>query len=244
MEQSVNSKISNSYLRNLTVASYDRLAPHLVEVDLDLDAELQSDGHNCDWVYFPEAAVISLISKDGDGNAIESAMVGTEGACGVFAACGSGRHSVDGVVQVDGPAKRIAANEFRGAVNSDADLAAATWRLAEFQFSEARQSVLCQGAHSVEGRLARWLLQSVHRSGGRNPLPYKQAFLAAMLGVQRTTVTVIAGELQASGLINYARGRLEVVDPIGLKQRACDCHATTLARLNELSPGLAGAGQR
>ena len=94
------------------------------------------------------------------------------------------------------------------------------------QLTESRQSGMCQALHGVEPRMARWLLDSLERCGGRNPLPLTQEFMAAMLGVQRTTVTAFATQLQKAGLISYQRGRVEVVDAAGLESRACECRRT------------------
>ena len=97
------------------------------------------------------------------------------------------------------------------------------WRYAEIMLAEARQSVVCQAMHSVEGRCARWLLESRDRSGVGDRLPLTQEYLAAMLGVQRTTVNPIAGALQRRGLIQYSRGRIDILDAEGLQRAACDC---------------------
>ena len=93
----------------------------------------------------------------------------------------------------------------------------------ELQIGESRQSALCQADHKVEQRFSRWLLESFDRTRGRNPLPFTQEYLAAMLGVQRTTVSTFAAELRAEGLIGYSRGRIELLDFAGLEARACEC---------------------
>ncbi len=88
--------------------------------------------------------------------------------------------------------------------------------------------------HPVEQRFARWLLESFDRCGGRNPLPMTQEFLAAMLGVQRTTVSSFAAGLQRKGLINYRRGRVEIVDRDGLEGLACDCRKVIVRQRERL----------
>ena len=132
---------------------------------------------------------------------------------------------MDCKVQVNGRAWRSPAGFCRKLALSDQSFAARTLKLAELQLIESRQSALCQAKHRFDERFARWVLESLDRSGGRNPLPLTQEFLADMLGVQRTTVSGIAGILQRKGLISYRRGQLEIVQLRGLEALACDCRA-------------------
>jgi CRP-like cAMP-binding protein len=180
-----------------------------------------------EWVYFPESCLLSLLSTTRDGESVETAMVGTEGATGLIEACGSGRSSLVSLVQIDGEAIRAPAGACRDLVASDPEFGRLVWKLVELQMTESRQSGLCQAVHAVEPRLARWLLECSERCDGRNPMPLTQEFIAAMLGVQRTTVTAIASQLQKSGLIAYRRGKVEIVDYAGLEQRACECREVT-----------------
>jgi CRP-like cAMP-binding protein len=129
-------------------------------------------------------------------------MVGTEGAGSLLEACGSGRSSLTSLVQIDGLAIRAPASACRELAHTDPEFAAATWRLIELQMTESRQSGMCQALHPVEPRLARWLIECSERCAGRNPMPLTQEFISAMLGVQRTTVTAIASQLEKVGLIS------------------------------------------
>ena len=213
----------NAFLRSLGQPGWDALAPHLARVDMAHGAVLYRPDDRVDWVYFPEAALLSVLTTTAEGQSVETAMCGNEGALGVLEACGSGVGATTSFVQVDGPAWRAPAAVFRTRVLSDEEFARKAWTLIEFQMAESRQSGLCQAIHSVEPRLARWLVESWERSAGRNPMPLTQEFIGAMLGVQRTTVTAFAGQLQKAGLIQYQRGRVEITDIDGLEARACEC---------------------
>ena len=215
----------NAFLRDLSPQSFARLREQLGLVELTLASKLQRNQIATEWVYFPVSGLLSLISEDGEGQSVETSMAGNEGAAGLLEACGSGVSSVDCVVQVDGRAWRAPAAHCRHLTASDPAFAAIAWRLIEYQTAECRQSGLCQAMHSVEQRFARWLLESRDRCGGRNPLPITQEFLAAMLGVQRTTVSAFAAELQRKGLISYRRGRVELIDRERLEATACECRA-------------------
>ena len=112
-------------------------------------------------------------------------------------------------------------------------------RLIEMQMFESRQSGMCQALHTVGPRLARWLLESMERSGGRRVMPLRQEFIAAMLGVQRTTVTIVALERQKCEAIRYARGVVEIRDPALLEARACECRRAVVAERQRLGFALA-----
>jgi CRP-like cAMP-binding protein len=223
----VTSRPLNSFLRSLSDRSFAELHSQLTPVDLKLGAYLQHDGEKTEWVYFPETCLLSMIVANAAGEMVETSMAGREGAGGLLEACGSQLSSVECVVQVDGAALRAPSGFCRTLALEDPDFSASAWRMAEFQLLESRQSALCQATHTVERRLARWLLESVDRCGGREPLPMTQEFLAAMLGVQRSTVSMFASGLQRKNFINYRRGRIEIVNREGLEALACDCRRMT-----------------
>jgi len=223
----VTDRPQNAFLRSLGEESYRGLAEHLAPVDLRLGQKLQDAERSVEWVHFPETCLLSILTRDEDGGTVETTMVGAEGALMLLEACGSGTSSADCFIQIDGRAWRAPAATCRTAMLSDPDFAKCALALFELQTIESRQSGLCQGLHSVEPRFARWLLEAHERADGRNPMPLTQEFIAAMLGVRRTTVTVFAVQLQKAGLIGYARGRVELLDLEGLEARACSCRQVT-----------------
>lgn len=224
----------NSFLQRLHESSYLELQKHLVPVDLPLGSILYHPGDKVGSVYFPVSCLLSLLTESLDGQSVETAMVGKEGAAGLIEACGSGRTNLQFLVQIDGRALKAPAKIIRALAGRDEDFSAHAWSLAEFHVAESRQSGMCNALHPVESRLARWLLESDERSGGRDPLPLTQEFLAAMLGVQRTTVNAFASQLQKVGIIRYGRGRITIVDIKGLEHAACECRAATKAQRDRL----------
>jgi CRP-like cAMP-binding protein len=218
---------ANAFLRNLGAPAFDLLQPRLQPVSMPLGEVLYREGDRVDWIYFPLTCLLSVLTTDENGDSVETAMVGNEGALGLLEACGSGRIATTCLVQIDGRALRIGAADFRTQVLAHEDLARAAWTLIEMQLGESRQSGMCVALHTVEQRLARWLLESAERVGDQGVMPLTQEFIGSMLGVQRTTVTAFASQLQKAGLIRYARGRVEIVDAEGLEARACECRAAT-----------------
>jgi CRP-like cAMP-binding protein len=102
-------------------------------------------------------------------------------------------------------------------------------RYKEALLTQVQQTAACNALHALEARLARWLLQTLDLSDNRE-LPLTQEFIAQMLSVRRTTVTLVAGQLQQAGLISYRRGRLVVDDRPRLEEAACECYATIRRR--------------
>jgi CRP-like cAMP-binding protein len=213
----------NAFLKSLSDSAFALLTGHLTPYELLLTTHVQDTAVATNWVYFPVTSLLSTIVLGHGGESVEASMVGAEGAAGLTEACGSRISAVECIVQVGGSAWRAPSSALRALVSSSPNFAENAWRAAELQLAEARQSGLCHALHPIEKRLARWLLESMERSGNRNPLPMTQEFLSDMLGVQRTTVTGLALKMQDLGVIRYSRGQLTIVDPMRLEGLACGC---------------------
>jgi CRP-like cAMP-binding protein len=219
----VSERPDNAFLRSLSDAGYAALEPYLRPIRFPHGEVLFRPGDAVDLVYFPVTGLLSVLTETGEGQSVETAMVGNEGALGVIEAMGTGVAPHTSLIQVDGHGIKMSAAAFKTCAMATPDLLSRTFALLEVQLTESRQSGMCQALHTVEPRFARWLLESMERSGGRTNLPLTQEFIAAMLGVQRTTVNAFATQLQKAGLISYARGAVELIDPAGLEHLACEC---------------------
>ena len=104
----------------------------------------------------------------------------------------------------------------------------------ETLWAEAQQNAACNAIHDCSSRLCRWLLQCADRTGSDRVL-LTQEFLAEMLGVRRTTVTLLAQELQKRGILRYSRGRITILDRAALEGGACDCYEV-IRKLSTGSP--------
>jgi CRP-like cAMP-binding protein len=213
----------NWLLEALEPAVRARFAPRMRRVDLERGFMLLQPGEVIEEVYFPEGALIGLVSAMPAGDTVQTAMVGWDGALGVFEACGSRRSAFLAEVQVAGDAYRMAADDYRRMYEASADLRTAVHKYVEILLTEARQFVACNALHSVEARLCRSVLEALERSRDGRVLPATQEVLAEMLGVQRTTVTAAVSNLQATGALRAHRGQLEVLDQDRLEQAACCC---------------------
>jgi CRP-like cAMP-binding protein len=225
----------NLLLAALPAKDLSLLAPHLKDVPLARGVVLQEQGEPVDQVYFPHDGIISLLAVMQQGDAVETATVGYEGAVGFLAGLGSRRSHTRAVVQVSGFSARIAAERFRKAGEESLEIRDIILRAGEVLLIQVQQTAACNALHAVEARLSRWLLQARDRLDS-NTIDLTHEFLSQMLGVRRTTVTVIASMLQQAGLIRYHRGRIEIVDRPGLEGRACECYQAIRQHIDRLTP--------
>jgi CRP-like cAMP-binding protein len=180
-------------------------------------------------VYFPLSGVISLISVMQGGQVVETAMVGREGAVGAFGGLLPWNAFTQAVVQLAGITAAIPVSRFQAAVGQSDRIRNLVLRYKEALLAQVQQTAACNVLHPLESRLARWLLQTLDRASD-SELALTQDFMAQMLAVRRSTVTLIAGKLQEAGLISYRRGLLVVRDRSRLEEAACECYRTIRRR--------------
>jgi CRP-like cAMP-binding protein len=213
----------NRLLASLPIADLALLSPHLKEGPLERGGVLLEQGERIEDIWFVDAGIISLLVPMRQGDAIEIATVGREGAVGLLAGLGHRRSSATAVVQVAGSGCRIAAARLRKIAEQSQAVHDLILRYGELLLTQFGQAAACNALHDVEERLSRWLLQARDRVDG-NTIRLTHEFLSQMLGVSRPTVTVVAHELQKAGLIRYHRGQIEILDRRGLEARACECY--------------------
>ena len=136
------------------------------------------------------------------------------------------------IVQVPGTALRMKAAPCKTAFDESAAVRGILLRFTAAILNMSAQTAACNRAHSMKQRCARWLLMSSDRIQS-DVVPMTHEFLSSMLGVRRTGVTAIAGELQRSGLIRYHRGQVTIVDRAGLEAAACECYRIDRARFEQ-----------
>ena len=222
----------NLLLAALPDADYDRIAPQLELIPLKLKKVLHATGELIEYVYFPCGGFCSMLTVLEDGSMVEIATIGREGMVGVTAALdGFALHSTAMVQGESETCYRMTANTFREEFNRRGAFYELMLHYSQALFGFVAQSTACNAVHSVEQRLARWLLMARDRMEA-NEFPLTQEFVAMMLGASRPTVTVVAGTLQKAGLITYRHGRVTIVDSGKLEEASCECYraATDLLR--------------
>lgn len=214
----------NHFLDSLEVGTFKLLSPSLVDVVLTRQDVISTPGSDIDCVWFPTTAVLSVITIMASGQDVEACIIGRESGYGLLSALGS-PIAMDRVIpQAPGEALKMRSSRMKSAAALSADLTDLIIRHAQGHAAQLQQSVACNAIHSVEARLCRWLLMTQDRIGGAY-LPLTQEFLGFMLGVQRTTVTGFAGDLQDAGAIRYSRGQIEILNRKALEAGACECYA-------------------
>jgi len=178
-------------------------------------------------VYFPVDGFVSLVTQVDKHPSLEVGMVGREGMVGAPLALGIATTPLRAIVQGAGSAWRIGAVPFRRELARSPALKQCLDRYLYVLMAQFATSAACLRFHLIEPRLARWLLMTQDRAHA-DSFHVTHDFLAYMLGVRRVGVTMAAGALQASGLIKYHRGELEVLDRTGLEAAACSCYAADL----------------
>ncbi|HKG96130.1 MAG TPA: Crp/Fnr family transcriptional regulator [Gemmatimonadaceae bacterium] len=230
--------IQNRLLGLLAVrssAEYGRLLPLLESVTFARGQVLFEPGDPISSVHFPEGCVTSLIKVLSDGKRIEVGTTGREGLVGLPAFLDADSAPLLCVVQVPGAAQRLSAAALREAAFPGGVLHSLLQRYAQYLFDQAAQSVACNALHRVEKRCARWLLMT-HDRAQSDQFGLTHEFLAAMLAVRRASVSGAAEALQRAGLIQYRRGKVTVVDRLGLERASCECYASDRADFERLLP--------
>lgn len=175
------------------------------------------------YVHLLTSGVASLLSLMSGGTEVEVAMTGREGFAEAIYLLGPEVSARTCVMQVPGTALRMRFAEFEEAFQTDTVLRKFVLRLVQFQSMMATQLVACNGQHDAEERLARWLLMVQDRVNDSD-LPLTQEFLGQMLGARRSTVTIVASNLQRAGLIEYHRGHIKIHERERLSEVACECY--------------------
>jgi CRP-like cAMP-binding protein len=225
----------NRILESLSEGAYAALRPHFEIVESPRGEVLAETGAPIRNVYFPHTSIISLVVELDVGEMVETAMVGRDGV--VNAACAlDGKVSLNKViVQLPGAGSVISADQLAKVADIYRDFRALLIRHEQVLFAQAQQSAACNASHLVEARMCRWLLR-VRDLAGSDDLMITQEFLAQMLGVRRTSLSVVANTLQKAGYIRYKRGHVRLLDVSGLEESACECYATVKGYYDRLLP--------
>jgi CRP-like cAMP-binding protein len=227
------SQSSNHFLAALPSATQDVLRPHLRSRELSHAAVIYNAGDTVNEVLFPYSGIVSFVVAMENGQFVEAGMIGRNGVVGAGPAL-DGRHALNrAVVHAAGRAAAIDAELLTQLVRQNEGLRRSLADHEHMLFAYTQQIAACNAVHPLEARMSRWLLQ-VRDLVRSDELPLTQEFMAQMLGVQRTSVTLIVGHLQQAGLIKTRRGNVTVVDLEGLRDAACECYRTINAHFTTL----------
>lgn len=221
----------NAILLGLPRKELALLAPKLETIGLELRTVLNEIGKPIEFGYFLNDGVASIINVMSDGKSVEVGLTGREGFVGLPLIVGFNSSPTRAIVQVTVTAYRISARDLKIALRSCPELEKRLQRYEQELSIQAIQIAACNRLHSVDARLARWLLMSQDRIG-LEVFPLTQEFVSHMLGTRRASVTVAAGALQKAGLITYRRGVVTITNRAGLEKASCECYQTITQQID------------
>lgn len=214
---------ANRLLASLPQNEYERLEPHLISVSLSVRTVFYEASEKIETVYFPNTSLISLVNTLENGATTEVSLVGGTGMIGLPAILGSGISLNRAVVQVSDNAMKISAEILKQEFKRGGELQNILHCYIETRLNEVSQLAVCNAHHTIEERLARWLLTTSDLIQS-DELPLTQEFLGNMLGVRRSGVTLSAQLLQRVGIISYRRGRITILNRRALEDVCCECY--------------------
>jgi CRP-like cAMP-binding protein len=224
---------SNQVLASLLPADAGLLLPHLRFVDLPQETVLFEAGGTITRIFFPHSGIVSLVVELTSGDMIEAAMIGREGVVGGLAALDTNISVSRAIVQVAGAASVVEVDVVRALADQSIGFRTTLIKHEQILLAQSQQSAACNAAHTLEARLSRWLLRCRDLIGG-DDIALTQEFVAQMLGVRRTSVSIVANTLQQAGLIKYKRGHIRLLDLQGLRDSACECYGSVRALSDRL----------
>lgn len=207
----------------LPEADYQSLLPHLELVETPLHLKLCERDQPIQYAYFPLEGGHSILATMQDGAQVEVSTVGYEGMSTADLILGDDVAIETNVCQIPGTALRMRAEVFRRVTVGDTALRRVASRYLQAYLSMVSQNAACNRLHDIEQRLSKWLLMS-HDRVHRQDFNLTQEYLAAMLGVHRPSVSIAANVLQRAGIIDYKRGRINVLNRQALEDASCECY--------------------
>ncbi|MBN3872756.1 Crp/Fnr family transcriptional regulator [Nostoc sp. JL33] len=213
----------NKLLAALPASDYQRLVPHLKLVSLPLRQILYQAGEPITHVYFPDKSMVSIVTTMEDGSTAEVGIVSNEGMVGIPVILGDNTTTTTAFVQIAGAGMQMDADILRAEFNRGGAIQTLLLRYVQAVYSELAQGVACNRLHILEERLARWLLTVSDRLESED-FPLTQEFIAQMLGVRRSGVTVAASTLSRAGMLAYQRGKISILNREDLEATSCECY--------------------
>jgi CRP-like cAMP-binding protein len=224
----------NQLLGSLPDETMRRLRGHLQHVDLESGLVLYSIDDPVPFAYFPQrGCMVSQIALTEDGDSAEVGVTGYEGVIGIQQILGGQENTFEFLVQLPGPAWKIKSEVLRQEFRKDGNLQDSILRYMHASVAQIAQTALCNRLHTVEERLARWLLLCEDRMDGQF-ITLTHEMLGKMLGTRRSTVSLAAATLQQAGTVTYNRGRIAIRDRKALQKVSCTCYDMVKRRFDRL----------
>jgi CRP-like cAMP-binding protein len=228
---------SNHLLASLPDMAWDQWQPQLKMVPLQAGQVLVESGEKVSHVYFPVNSVVSLLYVTEDGSYSETAAIGNDGMVGISLFTGGDSTPTSSVVQTAGYGFKLEASAFKAEVRRSENLYNLLLKYSQALMTQVAQRSVCNRHHSIEQQLCRFLLTNLDKIQS-DDLQLTHELIANMLGVRREGITLAALRLQQSGVIQYSRGVIKVLDRPRMQEQACECYRVCKNEYSRLLPAL------
>ena len=230
--------IGNRLLGHLGTADLKLLQPHLKKMQSAENHILYRPGDNVGTVYFPLGRTfVSIVVDLEEGRSVETALIGSEGAVGGIVSAGSLPAYSRIMVPFEGEFLTLPVQLLNDAKDRSPALNDLFSRYADCLLAQILQSTACNAVHSIEQRVCKWIMAAIDRTGG-DVVPMTQERLAAMLGVGRSYVTRLIGDLKRQGLLTVSRGQIRVASIEGIEAVSCKCNRHVKQHYDRVMQGM------
>lgn len=215
--------LQNLLLSALPEAEFEKIFPALEVVDLAIDDVLWESDERRNHVYFPTTALICLLYESAEGVSVEVGIAGRHALLGVTTFMGEARMAKRAVVQKAGQAYRMKAEAVTDEFSECGDFQDICMSYTQTLIAQISQNAICNQLHTVEQRLCRYLLVNYdHQQSETFTMTHDQ--ISNVLGVRRESVSLAASTLRDRCLIEYARGKITLLDRKGMETAVCECY--------------------
>jgi CRP-like cAMP-binding protein len=225
----------NRILAALPEQDYEQLLQDLEPVPLPQGLALHQAGDLEKYLYFITSGVVARYYVMENGASDAYAITGNEGVVGVASFLGGNSTPSHVKVICAGHAYRIGAGRLKADFKNIGALAILLLRYTQALIAQTTQSAVCNRHHSVQQQFCRWILSCLDRLPS-NQLVMSQEDVGNMLGVRREGITEAAGHLREAGVIEYSRGRIQVLDRTAMQAQACECYGVVKSEIDRLVP--------
>ena len=225
----------NHLLTRLSPSDLALLGP-LDHVELPVRQMLEPADMPIQFVYFIEEGVASVVAQTSGKLEIEVGLIGPEGMTGQALLTADEQSPFETFIQVEGAGYRLAADRLVRAIASSGELRMVLLRYARVFHLQVAATSVANGNSKLEERLARWLLMVGDRAG--NSFHITHAFLATMLAVRRSGVTLSLQVLEGRGLIRSGRATVTILDRAGLIEASNGAYGPAEREETRLFPDL------
>jgi CRP-like cAMP-binding protein len=216
-------KTANRLLSVLGPPDFSQVARNLVRIKLRPKQVVYRPNAPLDYVYFPEDTVLCLLTLMSNGDCIESATVGREGASWISASVGARSMPCETIAVHEGTALRLAVEDLDRELKENRPFRDILTEYSHALLIASMRTSACNGLHRLQERCARWILTTLDRVDGDQFFITKE-FLAQLMGTSRPMVSVTVAIFEKAGILSVEGRRITVADRRRLKEASCECY--------------------